>query len=131
MGPLEGVKVVEIASIGPGPWCAMMLSDMGAEVIRVDRADHVREHASGQRPFDFVNRRGRRSVGVDLKHRDGAEVVLRLAERADALIEGSLARGSRTAGDRPGSVPGAQSAAGLRADDRLGPAGAAVAGSGA
>ena len=89
MGPLEGVKVVEIASIGPGPWCAMMLSDMGAEVIRVDRADHVREHASGQRPFDFVNRRGRRSVGVDLKHRDGAEVVLRLAERADALIEGS------------------------------------------
>jgi alpha-methylacyl-CoA racemase len=89
MGPLEGVKVVEIASIGPGPWCAMMLSDMGAEVIRVDRADHVREQASGQRPADFVNRRGRRSVGVDLKNPSGAEVVLRLAERADALIEGS------------------------------------------
>jgi alkylation response protein AidB-like acyl-CoA dehydrogenase len=57
---------------------------------RVDRADHVREQASGQRPADFVNRRGRRSVGVDLKNPSGAEVVLRLAERADALIEGEI-----------------------------------------
>jgi alpha-methylacyl-CoA racemase len=89
VGPLQGVKVVEIASIGPGPWCAMMLSDMGAEVLRVDRPDHVRDHQDGQVPVDFVNRRGRRSVGVDLKHPAGAEVVLRLAEQADALIEGN------------------------------------------
>jgi alpha-methylacyl-CoA racemase len=89
VGPLQGVKVVEIASIGPGPWCAMMLSDMGAEVIRVDRADHVLQYTDGQRPVDFVNRRGRRSIGVDLKNPAGAEVVLRLVAQADALIEGS------------------------------------------
>ncbi|MCG3753923.1 CaiB/BaiF CoA-transferase family protein [Amycolatopsis sp. Poz14] len=86
MGPLDGVRVVEVGSIGPGPWCAMMLSDMGAEVLRLDRADQVGGPAG--RPIDFVNRRGRRSVGVDLKHPEGAEVVLRLAEKADALIEG-------------------------------------------
>jgi alpha-methylacyl-CoA racemase len=89
VGPLEGVKVVEIASIGPGPWCAMMLSDMGAEVIRVDRPDHVLTYVEGQRPVDFVIRRGRRSIGVDLKNPAGVEVVLRLAVQADALIEGS------------------------------------------
>ena len=89
MGPLQGVKVVEIASIGPGPWCAMMLSDMGAEVIRVDRADHVRNYVDGQPSVDFVIRRGRRSIGVDLKNPAGVEVVLRLVEQADALIEGS------------------------------------------
>jgi alpha-methylacyl-CoA racemase len=89
VGPLQGVKVVEIASIGPGPWCAMMLSDMGAEVIRVDRADHVRQHVDGPRPVDFVNRRGRSSIGVDLKNPAGAEVVLRLVEQSDALIEGN------------------------------------------
>jgi alpha-methylacyl-CoA racemase len=88
MGPLAGMKVVEIASIGPGPWCAMMLSDMGAEVIRVDRAADVRRY-TGERPVDFAVRRGRRSVGVDLKHPGGTDVVLRLAEQADALIEGS------------------------------------------
>ena len=69
MGPLEGVKVVEIASIGPGPWCAMMLSDMGAEVIRVDRADHVREHTSGQRlladPDDWLYAPGGVALDTD------------------------------------------------------------------
>jgi alpha-methylacyl-CoA racemase len=87
-GPLDGVRVVEIASIGPGPWCAMMLSDMGADVIRVDRAEHAR-NADDSVPFDVVHRRGRRSVGVDLTSPGGADVVLRLVERADALIEGS------------------------------------------
>jgi alpha-methylacyl-CoA racemase len=101
VGPLEGVKVVEIASIGPGPWCAMMLSDMGAEVIRVDRAEHVRDYADGQRPVDFVNRRGRRSIGVDLKNPAGAEVVLRLVEQADALIEGSRPRVAERLGIGP------------------------------
>ncbi|MEU6561457.1 CaiB/BaiF CoA transferase family protein [Nocardia nova] len=88
MGPLEGVKVVEVGSIGPGPWCAMMLSDMGAEVIRVDRVDDVRNHRPGHRPIDFVNRRGRRSIAVDLKQPDGPGIVLRLAQQADILIEG-------------------------------------------
>ncbi|MFG2657310.1 CaiB/BaiF CoA transferase family protein [Streptomyces sp. NPDC048425] len=88
MGPLAGFKVVEIGAIGPGPWCAMMLSDMGAEVIRVERADNVR-HFNGERSYEFVNHRGRRSVGVDLKSVEGVETVLRLAAQADALIEGS------------------------------------------
>jgi alpha-methylacyl-CoA racemase len=83
MGPLEGVRVVEIAGIGPGPFCAMLLADMGAEVVRVDRP----AGGDGQR-WPPVLGRGRRSVVVDLKHERGAEVVLRLAASADALIEG-------------------------------------------
>ena len=88
LGPLTGIRVVEIAGIGPCPWCAMVLSDMGAEVIRVDRADAVGSRAADDRPLEFVNLRGRRSLAVDLKQPDGVEVVLRLASRADALIEG-------------------------------------------
>jgi len=83
-GPLAGYRVVELAGIGPGPFAAMMLSDMGAEVLRVDRAGAVGEPA----PRWDVNARGRRSVGVDLKHPEGREVVLRLVAQADALIEG-------------------------------------------
>ena len=85
-GPLAGYRVVELAGIGPGPFAAMMLSDMGAEVLRVDRAAAV--DPAEPAPIWDVNARGRRSVGVDLKHPAGAEVVLRLVERADALIEG-------------------------------------------
>ncbi len=85
MGPLEGIRVVEIAGIGPGPFCAMMLSDLGAEVVRVDRPGGRGVVAGPAR--DLLNR-GRRSVSVDLKHADGAGVVLRLAEQADALVEG-------------------------------------------
>jgi alpha-methylacyl-CoA racemase len=85
-GPLAGRRIVELAGIGPGPFTAMMLSDMGAEVLRVDRADAVSDGM--ERPLWDVNARGRRSVGVDLKHPEGREVVLRLVERADALIEG-------------------------------------------
>ena len=86
-GPLEGVRVVEIVGIGPGPFAAMMLSDMGAEVLRVDRASAVRPGATGEPPKDVLAR-GRRSIGVDLKHPDGVQTVLRLVESADALIEG-------------------------------------------
>jgi len=86
-GPLLGVKVIEIAGIGPGPFCAMMLADLGADVVRVDRAGSVNPAAFGQRNLDLLNR-GRRSVGVDLKSPEGAEVVLRLAGEADALLEG-------------------------------------------
>src|SRR3954454_1965427 len=86
MGPLAGVKVVELSGIGPGPVCGMLLSDMGAEVVRVER----REVVTGERRAmpEAVVGRGRRSIGVDLKHSDGVECVLRLVERADALIEG-------------------------------------------
>ena len=86
-GPLAGKKVIEIAGIGPGPFCAMMLADMGADVIRVDRAQNVRGGDPDSPPADVLNR-GRRSVGVDLKHPDGVETVLSLIESADALLEG-------------------------------------------
>ncbi|NNC81544.1 MAG: CoA transferase [Acidimicrobiales bacterium] len=86
-GPLAGVKVIELASIGPGPFCAMMLADMGAEVIRVDRAQSVRGGDPAAPPVDVLAR-GRKSIGVDLKHPDGVETVLQLIETADILIEG-------------------------------------------
>jgi alpha-methylacyl-CoA racemase len=87
MGPLAGITVVEIAGIGPGPFCAMMLADMGAGVIRVDRAENVVGGDPANPPAD-LNNRGRRSIGVDLKNPDGVAVVLDLVEQADALIEG-------------------------------------------
>ncbi len=87
MGPLEGIKVIEIAGIGPGPFCAMMLADMGAEVLRVDRVERVREHNPEQPPTDVLAR-GRRNLAVNLKTPEGVETVLRLVEQADALIEG-------------------------------------------
>jgi alpha-methylacyl-CoA racemase len=87
-GPLSGVRVVEIVGIGPGPFAAMMLSDMGAEVLRIDRASAVRPGATPAEPPKDVLARGRRSIGVDLKHPDGVQTVLRLVESADALIEG-------------------------------------------
>jgi alpha-methylacyl-CoA racemase len=87
MGPLAGITVIEIAGIGPGPFCAMMLADMGAEVVRVDRADNVRGGDPDLPPADLLSR-GRRSIGVDLKSPDGVEVVLALVERSDAIIEG-------------------------------------------
>jgi alpha-methylacyl-CoA racemase len=89
-GPLDGYKVVELAGIGPAPFAAMMLSDMGADVLRVDRAAAVpRGGPLPRRSSGFdVTSRGRRSVAVDLKHPDGVEAVLRLVDGADALIEG-------------------------------------------
>jgi alpha-methylacyl-CoA racemase len=86
-GPLTGCRIIELAGIGPGPFSAMMLADMGAEVVRVDRAQLVTDRDPDQPSRDLINR-GRRSVGVDLKHPDGVETVLKLVEQADALIEG-------------------------------------------
>src|SRR5688500_6998111 len=86
-GPLEGLKIIEIAGIGPGPFCAMMLADMGADVVRVDRAGNVSGGDPASPPADVRNR-GRRSIGVDLKHPDGVEAVLALIEQADGLLEG-------------------------------------------
>jgi alpha-methylacyl-CoA racemase len=84
-GPLAGVRVVELAGIGPGPFCGMLLADLGAEVIQVDRPGGSR---STVRRRNDVTSRGKRRVVVDLKHPRGAEVVLRLAAASDALIEG-------------------------------------------
>ncbi len=86
-GPLSDLKIIEIAGIGPGPFTAMMLADMGADVIRVDRAQNVSGGDPSIPPADISNR-GRRSIGVDLKHPDGVEAVLALIEQADGLIEG-------------------------------------------
>ncbi|MFK3983454.1 CaiB/BaiF CoA transferase family protein [Micromonospora sp. NPDC050397] len=86
-GPLTGVRVVELAGIGPGPFAAMMLADMGADVIRVDRAAEVRPERFGTPHPDLLNR-GRRSIGVDLKADAGRRVVLDLVRDADALLEG-------------------------------------------
>ncbi|MGI8751668.1 MAG: CaiB/BaiF CoA transferase family protein, partial [Acidimicrobiales bacterium] len=85
-GPLNGYRIVELAGIGPGPFAGMMLADMGAEVLRVDRAQAV----AADRPVPVIDvlGRGRRSVGIDLKSPQGRETVLRLVEAADGLIEG-------------------------------------------
>ena len=87
MGPLTGFKVVEFAGIGPGPMCAMLLADLGAEVIRIDR---VQEFLLGVRlaPKFNVLLRSRRSVAIDLKKEEGVETARRLIDQADALIEG-------------------------------------------
>ena len=82
MGPLSGYRIVELAGIGPGPFCGMMLSDMGAEVIRVDRIA-----PGGGRSRDVLNR-NRSSIAVDLKQPEGVGTVLRLCEKADAIFEG-------------------------------------------
>ncbi len=82
MGPLAGFKIIELAGIGPGPFCGMMLSDMGAEVIRVERLS-----GAAQAPKDVLAR-NRRNIALDLKSPAGVEAVLRLVETADALFEG-------------------------------------------
>jgi alpha-methylacyl-CoA racemase len=87
MGPLAGLKVIEVAGIGPGPFCGMMLADMGADVVRVDRAQNVQGGDPASPPADLLNR-GRRSIGVDLKNPEGVELVLDLVAGADVLIEG-------------------------------------------
>ena len=82
MGPLHGIRVLEIAGIGPGPFCAMLLADLGAEVIRIERPDGP----PGAR--QDVPLRGRRSLALDLKQPEAVQAVLRMAETSDALIEG-------------------------------------------
>ncbi len=86
-GPLTGYKVIELAGIGPGPFCAMLLADMGADVVRIDRAQTVRIPPLDG-PSKDVSMRGKRSVAIDLKHPDGVATLLDLVEHADALLEG-------------------------------------------
>ncbi|WP_372013118.1 CaiB/BaiF CoA transferase family protein [Tistrella mobilis] len=84
MGPLQGIRVIEIAGLGPGPFCAMLLADLGADVLRIERAT-----GSGlfDPKFDLSNR-GKRSVVLDLKKPEGVAAVLKLVESADILTEG-------------------------------------------
>jgi alpha-methylacyl-CoA racemase len=87
VGPLCGLKVVEFVGIGPGPFAAMLLADMGASVIRIDRTDAGGRLAAATPAFDLLAR-GRPSISVNLKHQEGVACALRLIERADALVEG-------------------------------------------
>jgi alpha-methylacyl-CoA racemase len=86
VGPLQGVRVVELAGIGPGPFCGMLLADLGADVVLVDRKGGALPF--GAQPKYDLTRRGKRSIALDLKRPGAAEVVLRLVEQSDALIEG-------------------------------------------
>ena len=87
MGPLNGVTIIEMAGIGPGPFCAMLLADMGADVIRIDRIGGSDLGVPTTKSTDFVAR-NRRCIALDLKQPEAIDIVLKLVERADALIEG-------------------------------------------
>jgi crotonobetainyl-CoA:carnitine CoA-transferase CaiB-like acyl-CoA transferase len=87
MGPLKGIRVVELAGIGPGPMCAMLLADLGATVLRIDRKQPV--DLGTPRPLEFnLLLRNRKSIALDLKQPGAVDLVLRLVAEADALIEG-------------------------------------------
>jgi len=81
-GPLHGVKVIEFVGLGPAPFCAMLLSDLGAEVVRIDRPG-----AGGGGPAEVLAR-GRRSVALNLKKPDAVGACLKLLTSADILLEG-------------------------------------------
>ena len=87
MGPLAGVKIIELAGIGPGPMCAMLLADLGATVLRIDRRQPVK--LGIERPLRYnLLLRNRKTIALDLKDPAAIELVLTLVEGADALIEG-------------------------------------------
>jgi alpha-methylacyl-CoA racemase len=87
MGPLAGYKIVEMAGIGPGPMCAMLLADLGATVLRIDRQEESGLGLPSQTRFSIMNR-SRHAIAVDVKQPEGVQLVLRLIGDADALIEG-------------------------------------------
>src|SRR4051794_40151506 len=92
MGPLHGIRVLEIAGIGPAPFGCMLLADMGAEVVRVERAGDGRSTIDGagraeSDPKRYVPHRGRRSIALDLKSPAGRDTLLALVEQADVLVE--------------------------------------------
>jgi alpha-methylacyl-CoA racemase len=86
-GPLEGVRIIELAGLGPAPFAGMMLADAGADIIRIDRSERATYPPNTEPHVDLMNR-GRRSVAADLKHPEGVALVLRLVEGADGLMEG-------------------------------------------
>jgi alpha-methylacyl-CoA racemase len=86
-GPLTGFKIIEMAGMGPGPFCGMLLADMGADVVRVERLTVSDRGIDFPPQFDLLNR-GKRSVAIDLKTEEGKAALLNLIGQADALIEG-------------------------------------------
>ena len=86
-GPLEGIRIVELAGLGPAPFAGMMLADAGADIVRIDRFERATYPPHPGAHVDLMNR-GRRSVAVDLKHPDGVALVLRLMDAAEGLMEG-------------------------------------------
>jgi alpha-methylacyl-CoA racemase len=86
-GPLAGVRIVELGGVGPVPFCCMLLSDLGADVIRIDRPPGYDGGVPGDPRFNLLNR-GRRSAAFDLKRPDAAAAILKLVTKADALVEG-------------------------------------------
>ena len=112
-GPLTGIRIVELAGIGPGPFCGMMLADHGAEVIRVDRP------GGGDRESNARNRdpllRGRTAMQLDLKSPDDIAKLRELVKTADGLIEGFRPGVIGAAGDRPRRAARRQSEARLSA----------------
>lgn len=88
MGPLQGLTIIEIAGIGPGPFAAMMLADMGANIIRVERPGGSMFAAAHNPKLDFLNR-NKRCISINLKNPAGVDTVLALLEKADALLEGN------------------------------------------
>ena len=119
MGPLSGIRIIEFQGIGPGPFCGMILSDMGADIVRIDRANRAPAEAPSEPPGDLLAR-GRRSIALDLKNPEGVEVALKLIEGADALFEGLPTRRDGAPRPRPRGLPRAQPEDRLWADDRLG-----------
>jgi alpha-methylacyl-CoA racemase len=87
MGTLSGYKIVEFAGIGPAPMCAMLLADMGADVLRIDRAEDAALGISLDAKYSLLSR-GRKSVAIDLKKPEGVAAAMKLVENADALLEG-------------------------------------------
>ena len=87
MGPLEGIRGIELGGIGPAPFCAMMLADQGAEILQIDRTSEVAAEMPDGSAHDLLSR-GRRSVAIDLKSPEGVACLLRLVDRADFLLEG-------------------------------------------
>jgi len=86
-GPLDGIRIIELAGLGPAPFAGMMLADAGADIVRIDRFEKATYPPHQEAHVDLMNR-GRRSVAVDLKHPEAVALVLRLVEQADGLMEG-------------------------------------------
>ncbi len=121
-GPLNGIRVLELANIGPLQHAGMILADLGAEVLRLERKTHV-DAGSGSRgrttPFSLLDR-GRRSAGIDLKHPGAAALVARLVDARRRAHRGVPPRRRRASRRRPRRALRAQPAPRLRPDDRLG-----------
>jgi crotonobetainyl-CoA:carnitine CoA-transferase CaiB-like acyl-CoA transferase len=120
-GPLSGIKIIELAGIGPAPYTCMMLADAGAQVLRLERAapGAVERAAAKARGRTGTCSTGRPSVGIDLKNPDAVELVLGLVEQADGLIEGFRPGVAERMGVGPEDCWGA-TGGGLRAHDGMG-----------